>query len=94
MRKNLNSLLKQEKDYLIKGSETSSDEYVLNMVGKLSKIGFNGLQVKGFGSPGLTTLEAGAIVYELAKADMSLASFVLVHNAIGMSIIEALGSEE
>ena len=50
--------------------------------------------MKGFGSPGLTTLEAGAMVYELAKADLSLASFILVHNAIGMSIIEALGSDE
>jgi len=42
----------------------------------------------------LNTLEAGAIVYEMAKLDGSVATFLLVHNAIGMAVIDALGDEE
>lgn len=64
------------------------------MIDKLRPIGMNGLQIKGYGSPGLSTAEAGAICYEMAKVDGSLATFVLVHNAIGMAVIDGLGDEE
>ena len=33
-------------------------------------------------------------MYELAKRDGSVASFFAVHNAIGMSVIDALGDEQ
>lgn len=52
------------------------------------------MQIKGYGSPGLSTLEAGAVIYEIAKRDGSAATFLLVHNAIGMAVIDALGDEE
>jgi len=61
---------------------------------KLKPLGINGLQIKGYGSPGLSTLEAGACIYEIAKRDGSAATFLLVHNAIGMAVIDALGDEE
>lgn len=61
---------------------------------KLRPLGINGLQIKGYGSPGVSTLEAGAICYELAKRDGSVATFFLVHNAIGMAVIDALGDDE
>ena len=64
------------------------------VIDKIRPIGINGLQIKGFGSPGLTTLEAGAMIYEFAKRDASVATFFLVHNAIGMAVIDALGDEE
>ena len=32
---------------------------------KLKPLGINGLTIKGYGSPGLTTLEAGASIFEL-----------------------------
>jgi len=61
---------------------------------QIRALGINGLNIKGYGSPGLSTLEAGALCYELAKRDVSVASFMAVHNCIGMSVIEALGDEE
>ena len=61
---------------------------------KLRPLGINGLQIKGYGSPGVSTLEAGAICYELAKRDGSIATYFLVHNAIGMAVIDALGDDE
>ena len=64
------------------------------LIDKIKVLGINGLQIKGYGSPGLTTLEAGAICYEMAKLDGSVSTFLLVHNAIGMAVIDALGDEE
>jgi alkylation response protein AidB-like acyl-CoA dehydrogenase len=64
------------------------------MVDHFRQLKINGLQIKGYGSAGLTTVEAGALCYELAKRDGSLATFFLVHNAIGMAVINALGDEE
>ena len=61
---------------------------------KLKPLGINGLTIKGYGSPGLTTLESGASIYEIAKRDGSASTFFLVHNSIGMAVIDALGDEE
>ena len=36
----------------------------------------------------------GAIVFEIAKQDAGIASFMLVHNAIGMAVVDSLGDEE
>ena len=71
-----------------------STEFPAWLPEKLKLLGINGLQIKGYGSPGLTTLEAGACIYEIAKRDGSAATFLLVHNAIGMAVIDALGDEE
>ena len=40
----------------------------------------------------MTTREAGAIIYEFAKGDASVATFFLVHNAIGTHVVNALGN--
>ena len=61
---------------------------------KLKPLGINGLTIKGYGSPGLATLEAGMCCYELAKRDGSVATFLVAHNGIGMSVIDTLGDEE
>jgi alkylation response protein AidB-like acyl-CoA dehydrogenase len=66
-------------------------EWVLE---KLRSLKINGLTIKGYGSPGLSTLEMGSIVFEIAKRDAGLASFMLVHNAIGMAVVNSLGDEE
>jgi acyl-CoA oxidase len=42
----------------------------------------------------LSYLESGAIIFEMAKVDLSLATFLIVHNSIGMSVIDKLGSNE
>jgi len=52
------------------------------------------MMIKDFGGPGFNNLEQGAIVYELARRDASVATFVLVHNAIGTAVVDALGDEE
>lgn len=57
-------------------------------------LGVNGLHIKGFGSPEIGSVAAGAIVYEMSKIDASVATFFLVHNSIGMAVIDLLGSEE
>jgi acyl-CoA oxidase len=54
----------------------------------------NGLYIKDFGGPGLTTLEAGSIIYEISKRDASISAFIMVHNSIGTSTIHMLGNEE
>ena len=54
----------------------------------------NGLYVADHGGPGMSNLEAGAVLYEFAKYDASIATFVQVHNAIGTFVIDQLGNEE
>jgi len=57
-------------------------------------LGINGLNIKDFGSPAISTFESGSIIYELAKRDGSIATFFLVHNSIGMAVVDVLGDEE
>ena len=40
-----------------------STEFPSWLVDKIKHLGVNGLQIKGFGSPGLSTLEAGAVIF-------------------------------
>jgi len=42
----------------------------------------------------MTYLEVNAMVFELARIDLSLTTFLTLHNSIGMSVIDKLGSEE
>ena len=64
------------------------------MVPKINELGINGFQIKEYGGAGCNNLESGAIYFELAKYDASVATFVLVHNAIGNNVVDALGDEE
>ena len=57
-------------------------------------LGINGLGIKDFGGPGMSCVEQGSIIYEIAKRDGSIATFFLVHNAIGMAVIDKLGPDE
>ena len=42
----------------------------------------------------MTHVEGGAIAFEMAKIDASVATFYLVHNSIGTAVIDVLGDEE
>lgn len=64
------------------------------LVPKIQALKINGCQIKDFGGPGMTNLEAGVISAEIAKRDASIATFYLVHNAIGQNVVEALGDDE
>jgi hypothetical protein len=50
--------------------------------------------LKDFGGPGLSTVETGAMIYEMAKIDNSITTFLVAHNSIGMAVVDILGSEE
>jgi alkylation response protein AidB-like acyl-CoA dehydrogenase len=53
-----------------------------------------GFSTKGFGSPELTVLETGAMLYELGRADQSLALFMFLQNSLGISVLESCCSDE
>jgi hypothetical protein len=44
----------------------------------MREIGCSGFNVKGYGSPELNLLETGALLYELGRADQSLALFMFI----------------
>ena len=61
---------------------------------EIAKLGINGLQIRDFGGPGMTTLEAGAIIFEMAKIDGSIAMSFLVQNCLGMAVVDDLGDDD
>lgn len=71
--------------------ETSFPDWIVD---HFRPLGINGLNIKGYGSPELSIFESGSIIYELAKRDASIATFFLVHNSIGMAVVNTLGDEE
>lgn len=60
---------------------------------EIKKLDVNGLLIKDFGAPGLNTLEAGSIIFEMAKIDGSVAMSFLVQNCLGMAVVDHLGDE-
>ena len=69
-------------------------EFPFQIIDGIRKLGVNGFHIKEFGGPGLNTMEVGAIIYEMAKIDASVYTFLTVHNSIGMAVVDYLGSEE
>lgn len=58
------------------------------MLPKIQATGVNGLMIKGFGSPGLSNIECGAICFEIAKVDASFSTGFYIHNLAAHSIFE------
>ena len=73
---------------------TNRSEFPFELIEDIKKLGVNGFHIKDFGGPGLNTMEVGAVIFELAKVDSSIYSFLTVHNSIGMAVIDYLGNEE
>lgn len=75
-------------------------EYINNcefphfIIEKFAELKVNGLDAKGFGSPELNIVDTGAIFYELARWDASIATFFIVSNCLGISVVEKCGSED
>lgn len=63
------------------------------MLPKIQATGVNGLLIKGYGSPGVSYLECGAINFEMGKVDASFSTGFAIHNAAAFSIYE-YGDEE
>lgn len=72
----------------------NSTDFPFFLIEKFRELGIDGGTIKGYGSPGFTNLEHGAICYELGKGDASAATFYGVHNCIGQSVVAVLGDEE
>jgi alkylation response protein AidB-like acyl-CoA dehydrogenase len=73
---------------------TNKTEFPFEILDGIRKLGVNGFHIKDFGGPGLNTMEVGAIIFEMAKIDASVYSFMTVQNSIGMAVIDYLGNEE
>jgi len=91
-RKATAKMMAEAKDKLI--PYVNSTDFPYFLIPKIRELGIDGGVIKGYGSPGFTNLEAGAIVYELARVDASVATFFSVHNAIGQNVVAVLGDEE
>ena len=64
------------------------------LVDKFKPLNIGGMNIKGYGSPGLNTMDCAAIYYEMAKKDGSFALFYLAHHALGMAIVNKFGDEQ
>jgi alkylation response protein AidB-like acyl-CoA dehydrogenase len=53
-----------------------------------------GYELKEFGGPGLSQMDIGAFCYEMSKFDVSVATFINVHNCLGIAVVNHLGDEE
>jgi glutaryl-CoA dehydrogenase len=68
-------------------------EFPFELVPKLATLNIAGFQIPGFGCPGMSNLTAGLAILELARSDLSLATFMGVQSALAMTSIALLGSE-
>lgn len=67
--------------------------FPLDLINKnFRELGIGGLWCKDFGAPGLSVLETGAIMFEIAKRDVSVSTGYLIHHAIGMDVVDKLGN--
>ena len=69
-------------------------EFPFELVPKLAGLNITGFQIPGFGCPGMGNLTAGLAILELARGDLSLATFMGVQSALAMTSISLLGSNE
>jgi len=69
-------------------------EFPHELVPKFAELGIAGFQIEGYGCPGMSNVTAGLVILELARGDLSFATFAGVHSALAMMSIALLGSEE
>ncbi len=62
--------------------------------GLAKKAGINGFHISDFGGAGLSLHAIAACGFEAGKIDASIGTFLAVHNCLGLSSIDLLGSEE
>jgi glutaryl-CoA dehydrogenase len=69
-------------------------EFPHELVPKLAQLNIAGFQIPGYGCPGMSNVTAGLLIMELARGDLSFATFNGVHSALAMMSIALCGSEE
>jgi acyl-CoA oxidase len=61
----------------------------------MAALGISGIDTpKSFGGKGLSTIDACACMYELARKDASIATFYLLHHSLGLYTVQKLASDE
>ena len=92
MRKKCRAFMLEAQPKLIK--HINECTFPHELVKGIHDTGINGFHIAEFGGPGLSPVEIGACAFEFGKIDASLGTFVAVHNCLGMTVIDMLGSEE
>jgi len=92
LRKAVSSLMDSEYAHLNECYD--GETWPADTMAKIKALGVVGMNIKGYGSPGLTTIEAAAIAFEMCKRDSAVGGFFIVHNCISMKTIADLGDEE
>lgn len=69
-------------------------EFPHALIPKLAGLNIAGFNIRGYGCPGMDTVTMGLTVMELARGDLSLATFMGVQSALAMMSIALLGSED
>ena len=69
-------------------------EFPHTLFPKLAQLGIAGFQIPGYGCPGMSNVTAGLVILELARGDLSIATFMGSHSALAMMSVALLGSEE
>jgi alkylation response protein AidB-like acyl-CoA dehydrogenase len=70
------------------------DEFPFEILPAVKELNLGGLGVQGYGCAGGSQLLVGLIGMEMARVDVSFATFFGVHNFLAMGSIEIAGSEE
>lgn len=68
--------------------------FPLKIVRQMGKLGYLGVNIKGYGCPGLGNITYGLINQELERGDSGIRSFASVQSSLVMYPIHAFGSEE
>ena len=69
-------------------------EFPFELIPKLAALNLAGVDISGYGCPGLSAIASGLIMLELARGDASVCTFFGVHAGLAMHSISMLGSEE
>jgi glutaryl-CoA dehydrogenase len=69
-------------------------EFPFELVPKIAALDLAGGTIQGYGCPGMTSVGAGLVSQEWARADGSMGTFFGVHSNLAMQTIDMLGSEE
>jgi len=70
------------------------DECPAHLYPRFGELGLLGVNMEGYGLPGMDNICYGLVMKELARCDSSLRSFVSVQCSLSMHAIYAFGSEE
>jgi glutaryl-CoA dehydrogenase len=69
-------------------------EFPFELIPKIAALDISGVDIQGYGSPGLSAIATGLIMLELARGDASVCTFFGVHSGLAMHSISMLGSDE